>query len=106
MSRVTFTGESGKKYSFIIRPMTTLFKEIGAVFFITNRSTDEMNRVNHQRIFVGETDNLAKYFDRGKDPALGQYEPNCICVLPEEDSRLRKKIESDLVGNYNPPLNS
>lgn len=105
MSRVTFVGESGKKYSFLIQPMTTLFKEIGAVFFITNRFTDEMNKVNHTRIFVGETDNLAKYFDRKKNPAFQQYNPNCICIMPEEDPKLRKKIESDLVGNYNPPCN-
>ena len=105
MSQVTFVGESGKKYSFLIQPMTTLFKEIGAVYFITNRATDEMNKVVHNRIFVGETDNLAKRFDQKIDSFFKKYKANCICILLEEDGKLRKKIESDLVGNYNPPCN-
>ncbi len=106
MSQVTFVGESGKKYSFLIQPMTTLFKEIGAVYFITNRTTDEMNKVIHGKIFVGETENLARQFDHPRDPMFSRFDANCICVHLEEDKKKRLKIESDLVGNYNPPGNS
>jgi hypothetical protein len=105
MSRVTFLGESGRKYIFSIQPMTTLFKKIGAVYLVTNRSIDAMNKVKHDHIFVGETENLARQFDSYKDPTFLQYDPNCICVLEEEDGKVRKKIESDLVRNYNPPCN-
>ncbi len=106
MSQISFVGESGKKYSFLIQPITTLFKKIGAVYFITNRTTDDMNKVIHNKIFVGQTDNLAKQFDNPRDPMLSRFEANCICIHPEEDRKERLKIESDLVGNYNPPGNS
>jgi hypothetical protein len=105
MSKITFTGESGKKYSFVIHPMTTLFKEVGAVYFVTHRFTDDMNKVNHQHVFVGETDNLAKQFDRSDNQYFRRHQANCICIHPEDDRKTRLKIESDLVGNYNPPCN-
>ena len=105
MANITFTGESGKKYSFVIHPMTTLFKEVGGVYFITHRDIDEMNKVSHKHIFVGETDNLAKRFDKSDDQYFRRHKANCICIHLEEDRKKRLKIESDLVGNYNPPCN-
>lgn len=106
MAQIAFRGESGKKYSFAIHPMTTLFKQVAAVYVITHRATDEMNKVSHKHIFVGETDNLGKQFDGMKDPFISRYDANCVCIYHEEDKKLRLKIESDLVGNYNPPGNS
>jgi hypothetical protein len=106
MASITFTGESGKKYSFVIHPMTTLFKEVAGVYFVTRRHTDEMNKVTHKHIFVGQTDNIARQFDGKKDQYYTRFEANCICIHLEEDRKKRVKIESDLVGNYNPPLNS
>ena len=106
MSQISLIGESGKKYSFLIQPITTSFKQIGAVYFIMNRTTDEMNKVIHQKLYVGETDNLAKQFDHPRDPMLSRFEANCICIFPEDDKKKRLKIESDLVGNYNPPGNA
>ena len=106
MAKVTFTGESGRKYSFEIKPMTTLFKENGAVYFITNRVIDETNKVNHNKIFVGETENMAKQFEKSRSSNFRGHSANCICILFEEDVKLRKKIGSDLVGNYNPPCNA
>lgn len=105
MSRITFTGESGRKYSFAVHPMTTMFKEEAGVFLITRRNIDDMNKVSHKHIFVGETDNLAKQFDRPDNQFARRYKANCICVHLEEDRKVRLKIESDLVGNYNPPCN-
>ncbi|MEW5799231.1 MAG: hypothetical protein AB1728_09515 [Bacteroidota bacterium] len=105
MANITFTGESGKKYSFAVHPMTTLFKEEAGVFFITRRVTDEMNKVSHNHIFVGQTDNLAKQFDRPDNQYIKRYKANCICIRLETDRKTRLKIESDLVGNYNPPCN-
>lgn len=106
MSQVTFVGESGKRYSFVIQPITTLFKEVGAVYFITKRTIDAMHNVTHNRIFVGTTENLAKQFNSPKDPMLMRFGANCICIHLEEDKKKRRTIESDLVGNYNPPGNS
>ena len=105
MANITFTGESGKKYSFAIHPMTTMFKEEAGVYFFTRRHTDEMNKVSHKHIFVGETDNLAKQFDKSDNQYYRRYEANCICIHLEQDRKIRLKIESDLVGNYNPPCN-
>jgi hypothetical protein len=106
MAQIAFRGESGKKYSFAIHPMTTLFKQVAAVYVITRRSTDEMNKVSHKHIFVGQTENLGKQFDGMKDQFFTRYNANCICIYQEEDKKKRLNIESDLVGNYNPPGNS
>ncbi|MFZ4619965.1 MAG: hypothetical protein ACOYNS_05355 [Bacteroidota bacterium] len=106
MAQIAFRGESGKKYSFAIHPMTTLFKQVAAVYVITRRETDEMNKVSHKHIFVGQTDNLGKQFDGMKDQFFARYNANCICIHHEEDKKKRLNIESDLVGNYNPPGNN
>lgn len=105
MAKITFTGESGKKYSFVIHPMTTMFKEEAGVYCVTHRNIDDMNKVSHKHIFVGETDNLAKQFDRSDDQYFRRHKANCICIHLEENRNARLKIESDLVGNYNPPCN-
>jgi hypothetical protein len=105
MANITFTGESGKKYSFAIHPMTTLFKQEGGVYFITHRNTDDANKVSHKHIFVGQTDNLAKELDKADNQYVRRYKANCICIHLEADRKIRLKIESDLVGNYNPPCN-
>jgi len=106
MSKVTFIGESGKRYSFEVQPMTTLFKEVGAIYFVTRRMLDESEKVVHKKIFVGETKNLARQTDIANNSHFKNYDANCVCIYLEENEKLRKKIESDLVGNYNPPCNS
>ena len=106
MAQIAFRGESGKKYSFAIHPLTALFKQIPAVYVITRRETDETNKVSHKHIFVGQTDDLGKQFEGMKDRFSARYEANCICVHQEVDKKKRLNIESDLVGNYNPPGNS
>ncbi len=106
MAQIAFRGESGKKYSFAIHPLTTLFQQIPAVYVITQRVTDESNKVSHKHIFVGQTDNLGKQFDGMKDQMLNRFGANCICIHPEDDRKKRLNIESDLVGNYHPPGNS
>jgi len=105
MSNITFTGESGRKYSFAIHPLTTMFKEEAGVYFFTRRTIDDTNKVAHKHIFVGETENLARQFDRPDNQYVRRYKANCICIHLEEDRKTRLKIESDLVGNYNPPCN-
>lgn len=105
MAQIAFRGESGRKYSFAIHPMTTLFKQEGAVYVITRRETDEQNRVTHKHVFVGQTDDLGRQFGGVKDQVIARYNANCICVLPEADRKKRLNIESDLVGNYHPPGN-
>lgn len=105
MAQISFRGESGRKYSFAIHPMTTLFKQDAAVYVITRRTTDGMNKFSHKHIFIGETENLGKQFDGIKDDLFNRYEANCICVFFETDRSRRLHIESDLVGNYRPPGN-
>lgn len=106
MAQIAFRGESGRKYSFAIHPMTTLFKQVPAVYVFTHRSMDENNKVSHRHIFVGQTDNLGKQFAGVKDELLNRFGANCICIHFEDDAKKRLNIESDLVGNYNPPGNA
>lgn len=100
MAQIAFRGESGNKYSFAIHPMTTLFKQVAAVYVITRRETDEMNKVSHKHIFVGQTDNLGKQFDGMKDQFFARYNANCTASTTKRTRRKRLNIESDLVDQH------
>jgi hypothetical protein len=56
--RVTFTGESGRDYSFAAYSRDTQFKSIAAVYVITKREANADGRASHTRIYVGQTGNL------------------------------------------------
>ncbi len=107
LGTVTFTGASGSTYEFNSYAFGTIFKEnYGAVYFITNRDQNDDGSYSHERIYVGETEDLSTRFDdHHKQDCFDQNNANCICIHGEQNEKIRLNIERDLIDNYNPPCN-
>ncbi len=98
---VTFTGASGKTYTFTAYTLDTTFNEVGAVYIFTKQE----NRA-YTPLYIGRTNNLKQRIsNHEKWPCVRRYGVNSICVLVESSALSRLQIESDLLDMGNPPCN-
>lgn len=107
LSTVTFTGASGKTYSFNVYEWGTNFKkDYGAVYFVTKRIKKAAGGYSHTKIYVGQTEDLSTRFDdHHKQDCFDTHKKNCVCVHGEQDKDTRLEIEKDLVDKYAPVCN-
>ncbi|MCG8308262.1 MAG: hypothetical protein MI975_12775 [Cytophagales bacterium] len=101
-----FTGISGHKYTFNVYPKNREHKEKEAVYVITHRTVKADASVDHNVIYIGETDNVKNAMENHpkKDCFEGET-ANCICVYWEDHVNTRNKIVEDLKALYHPPCN-
>ena len=99
---ITFTGKSGQKYYFHAWPLETRFKSVAAVFFVTKRGFDNKTYVRsacHERIFIGQTDNLsAPFATQFQLDRFTKHGANCICVCVVANGEQRIAAEQDLIA--------
>ena len=101
MGNVRIEGRSGKVYTFRAYPLTAKFTHQGAVYFITSRHLRPDGRISHSRIYCGETNDLSVlYTSIMKIMAFGDYDANCVCILPKVKEALRVEIENDIHSKY------
>jgi len=101
-----FTGISGHKYTFNVYPKNRVHKEKEAVYVVTHRTIKADASVDHNVLFIGETDNVKSAFDsHPKSEAFDREIANCICVYWEDHKETRSKICKDLKNFYHPPCN-
>lgn len=106
LGTILFTGTSRQKYRFNVYPFDTAFNDIGAVYFVTKRTPKAKGGATHTYIYIGQTDDLSTRFNyHHKAACFKREEANCICIYQEDDEQRRLEIESDLLGNYDPPCN-
>ena len=103
---VTFNGVSGNSYEFTAYSRDTVFKAVGAVYFVTKRTTKKDGGASHTRIYVGETGDLSsRPLNHHRKACFDEHNANCVCIYTETDENRRLEIETDLRQNYNPPCN-
>ena len=107
LGTVTFTGKTGRKYEFKTYTWGTSFKKgYHAVYFVTKRSRNSEGGYSHERIYIGQTEDLSTRFDdHHKQDCFDRNEANCICVYGEKNDDNRLAIEKDLIDNYDPSCN-
>ena len=107
LGSMNFKGTSGTVYRFHVYPSTATFKAIGAVYFVTRRFPKTGGGFRHQRVYLGQTADLSKAFDKhNKTDLFEEHSANCICVHQESDPSQRKTIEQDLLPTRNVLLNT
>ena len=100
------TGALGIKYTFNVYPYGTKFKAIGAVYYISKRTEKADGTGSHDKIYIGETEDLSVRFDNHhKEPCFKMHNANCISIYQESDEEKRLIIEKDLIDALNPPCN-
>jgi len=101
-----FTGISGHKYTFNVYPKDREHKEKEAVYVITHRMIKADASVDHNVIFIGETDNIKSEIENHpKNECFKREIANCVCVYWEDHVNTRNKIAEDLKNCYHPPCN-
>ena len=96
-----FMGKNDKKYSFYVYPFDTNFKEIPAVYIVTNRHKNKEGKYRHTIIYVGKTDNLKECFENHyKTPCFIRNMANVICVNSFKNEIERLDVKDDIIkGN-------
>ena len=106
LDTATFTGRSGREYSFRIYPWEHQFKALPAVYVVTERAVEPNSAPTFSPVYVGLTADLSQIFaGHEKHECFQMYYANTIAVLPEADAAGRARIEQDLVAALNPPCN-
>lgn len=107
LSDVTFEGKSGQRFKFGVYDFGVTFQPgYPAVYFVTNRYRKSDGKHTHERIYIGQTDDLAvKLENHRKLECFQSFGANCICVFGEPDATRRAEIHADLLERYSPPCN-
>jgi len=106
IATLALTGALGIKYAFDVYPYGTEFKAIGAVYYISKRTEKVDGTGSHDKIYIGETEDLSERFDNHhKEPCFKMHNANCISIYEEFNKEKRLIIEKDLIDARNPPCN-
>jgi hypothetical protein len=106
LGAMTLTGQSGQKYQFDVYPLTTTFKAVGAVYYISKRTPKQDGGGDHSKIYIGQTGDLSDRFDNHhKADCFEKRGANCISVHTDDDEDSRLTKEADLIDAYKPPCN-
>jgi excinuclease UvrABC nuclease subunit len=101
---ITATGASGAKYSFYVYPWGTDLRQVGGVYMILRK---ESQNGNYDVLYVGQTNDLSERFDNHhKQPCFDRNRKTHIAAMVEPSEVRRLKIEADLIKKYNPSCNS
>ena len=75
-------GQSGTKYSFDFYSIDTVFKALGAVYVITERTLKPAGGGSHAYIYVGETGDLGTRFSsHHKQDCFDTHRPGLIALV-------------------------
>lgn len=100
---INLKGCSGIDYTFDIYPITTAFKPLSGIYYISRFDSAG----NHSNIYLGITENLAtRFVNHHKRDCFIQHSANCISILLQNSEKRRIDIEEDILCNYSFPCNS
>ena len=103
---VTFRGASRTKYVFTAFDFNQPFQSAGGVYVVTRRAKKAVGGVQHEMIYVGETDdfsrlqNLLETHRRGE--CFKEHYANCLCLHSDSDPKSRKTKQADLIRKFTP----
>lgn len=98
-------GRSGAKYCFHTWSLSTRFRSLGAVFFVTRRGfvNDTYRRASHEVIYLGQAANMAEPLGSAALlDAFNKHGANCVGVRLTADADDRARILEDLIAVQRP----
>ena len=103
---VTFTGDSGNKYTFTAYSIDSSFQNFGAIYIFTKQYYDNQGTSRYRPLYIGKTSELGDRIDgHEKRDCVDENGGNSICVYAESNANSRTIIETDLIRNYSTPCN-
>jgi len=96
LGTIILEGCSGKTYDFDIYPIDTIFKALGAIYFISKRKDR-----NHEKIYLGITEDLStRFVNHHKQDCFDKHDANCISVHLNQSETERESIEKDILCKH------
>jgi len=100
---ITWTGASGKGYTYFIYPIGTEFNAVPGNYIFAKETTPH----TYAPIYIGQTGNLSERFDNHhKMPCIKRNGATHIHAhTSSEKEEVRLAEETDLIRKWNPPCN-
>ena len=100
---ITWTGKSGKEYTYQVYSITATHKAVPANYIFTKRDANNL----HTTIYVGETGDLSDRFDsHHKWQCITNAGATHVCTHESSSTKsVRTAEESDILANYAFPCN-
>lgn len=106
IATITFTGKSGRKYTFSTYLKDTNFRDIGAVYIFTRRYQNPSGAYSQTPLYIGESGELGtRIKHHEKWPCVTRQGCTHISVMAVSNDRERLDIETDLIQGYQPVCN-
>ena len=107
LGTLTLKGASGTKYEFDVHSADANWKDgIACVYYVSRRTVSQDGTGSHDRIYVGETDNLKeRHSSHHRQKCFEQNGYNCISIFRASNAEARRRIERDLIDSLDPPCN-
>ena len=106
VTTITFTGESGRKYTFDTYEKSTKFNDVSAVYIFTKRYVTASGGYSQIALYVGETRELGTRIGSHEQwPCVERNGCTHISIMQVSGSQQRLDIETDLIHSLNPVCN-
>ena len=94
---IEFHGKTGNKYRFEAYCLDMEFRTNSkAVYILTKRTPRTENSDYYNRLYVGETDNMATVIqDYVNSPCLQEHGVDSICVRFDNDKKNRRRVVNE-----------
>lgn len=104
LAMTSFTGASGKAYTFAVYPLGATLADFSGVFMFARKPQAVLD-TGYSPLFIGHSAELGSHLGRHdkRAAALGQG-ADCLCVHPA-DAEDRATIADDLLKSHPTPCN-
>ena len=100
-------GKWDNSYTFEVYDLDSVFLDDSGVYIFSKREPNEDGTGTHTILYIGSTNSFKlrihkshKKWDEALDKGM-----NAISIYPIEEPHLRRKVERELIEEYQPPLN-
>lgn len=104
LAMTSFTGASGKTYTFAVYPLGATLADFSGVFMFARKPQAVLD-MGYSPMFIGHAEELGSHLgthDR-RAAAVGQG-ADCLCVHPADEAE-RAAIANDLLQSHPTPCN-
>ncbi|MEG6505115.1 hypothetical protein [Nitratidesulfovibrio sp. 1201_IL3209] len=104
IAMTSFTGASGKAYTFAVYPLGTPLADFSGVFMFARKPQAVLD-TGYSPMFIGHSAELGSHLGRHdkRAAAVGQG-ADCLCVHPADEGE-RAVIAADLLQSHPTPCN-
>lgn len=95
---ITLTGKSGTLYRFNAYPVNYECPQEGGIYVYTKRTPQIGLAGSHVLVYIGITNSFnRRNYEHDNHDCITKENPNCICLMQEDNEQKRIAIEKDIL---------